>query len=151
MSLAANFHNTGNGLISSGFVFWTPHYTNLYFMVTSFSKKISPASFRETCQWLTFPLNGLWTQSRVSPVVGLLPLGVKKDLKITPVLDKLLDYKRSWIQHVNRMPRNRLPRVMKYYSPTGRRNHGRPLKRLLDTWDRNGSTSGPTAWKIWWW
>jgi len=37
---------------------------------------------------------------------------------------------------------------MKYYSPTGRRNHGRPLKRLLDTWDRNGSTSGPIPWKI---
>jgi hypothetical protein len=37
---------------------------------------------------------------------------------------------------------------MKYYSPTGRRNYGKPLKRLLDTWDRNGSTSGPTPWKI---
>ena len=73
---------------------------------------------------------------------------IAKELKITPILDKLLEYKRSCIQHVNRMPRNRLPRVMKYYSPTGRRNHGRPLKRLLDTWDRNGSTSGPTPWKI---
>ena len=67
---------------------------------------------------------------------------------ITPVLDKLLEYKRSWIQHVNRMPRNILPRVMKHCCPTGRRNHGRLLKRLLDTWDRNGSTSGPTPWKI---
>jgi hypothetical protein len=56
-----------------------------------------------------------------------------KELKITPILDKLLEYKRNWIQHVNRMPRNRLPRVMKHYSATGRRNHGRPLKRLLDT------------------
>jgi hypothetical protein len=37
---------------------------------------------------------------------------------------------------------------MKHYSPTDRRNHGRPSKRLLDTWDRNGSTSGPTPWKI---
>ena len=27
-------------------------------------------------------------------------------------------------------------------------HHGRPLKRLLDTWDWNGSTSGPTPWKI---
>jgi hypothetical protein len=53
--------------------------------------------------------------------------------------------KRNCIQHVNRMPRNRLPRVMKQYSPTGRRNQGRPLKRLLDKGDRNGSTSGPTA------
>jgi hypothetical protein len=70
---------------------------------------------------------------------------IAKELKITPILDKLLEYKRKWIQHVNSMPRNRLPRVMKHYSPTGRRNHGRPLKRLLDTRDRNGSTSGPTA------
>jgi hypothetical protein len=58
---------------------------------------------------------------------------IAKELKITPVLDKLLEYKRNWIQHVNRMPRNILPRVMKHYSPTGKRNHGRPLKRLLDT------------------
>jgi len=56
-----------------------------------------------------------------------------KELKIAPILDKLLEYKRSWIQHVNRMPRNRLPRVMKLYCPTGSRNHGRRLKRLLDT------------------
>ena len=58
---------------------------------------------------------------------------IAKELKITPVLDKLLEYKRNWIQRVNRMPRNRLPRVMKHYSSTGRRNHGRPSKRLLDT------------------
>jgi hypothetical protein len=58
---------------------------------------------------------------------------ITKELKITPILDKLQEYKRNWIQHVNRMPRNRLSRVMKHYSPTGRRNHGRPLKRLLDT------------------
>ena len=34
------------------------------------------------------------------------------------------------------------------YSRTSRRNHGRPLKRLLDTCDRNGSTSGPTPRQI---
>jgi hypothetical protein len=65
-------------------------------------------------------------------------------------LDKLLEYKRNWI-HINRMPRNRLSRAMKHYSPTGRRNHDKSLKRLLDTWDQNGSTSGPTPWQIWWW
>jgi len=58
---------------------------------------------------------------------------IAKESKITPILNKLLEYKRNWIQHANRMPRNRLPRVMKHYSPTGRRNHGKPLKRLLDT------------------
>ena len=49
---------------------------------------------------------------------------IAKELKITPILDKLLEYKRNWIQHLNRMPCNRLARVMKCYSPTGRRNHG---------------------------
>jgi hypothetical protein len=92
------------------------------------SKKI----FRETCQWLKFLPNGLRAQSRVSPVVGLLPSASGP----------------ACLQHVNRMPRNRLPRVMKHYSPTGRRNHGRPLKRLLDAWYRNGPTSGPTPWQI---
>ena len=71
---------------------------------------------------------------------------IAKELEITPVLDKLLEYKRNWIQHVNRMPRDRLPRIKKHYSPTGRRNRGRRLKRLLDTWDRNGTTSGLTPW-----
>ena len=33
---------------------------------------------------------------------------IAKELEITPVLDKLLEYKRNWIQHVNRMPRGRL-------------------------------------------
>jgi len=88
----------------------------------------------------------IWTDYKTNTQIA-------KELKITPILDKLLEYKRNWIQHVNRMPCNRLPRVMKRYSPTGRRNRGRPLKRLLDTWDRNGSTSGPTPWQIflWWW
>jgi len=56
-----------------------------------------------------------------------------EELKITPILDKLLEYKRNWIQNVYRMPRNRLPRVMEHYSPTGRRNYGRYLKRILGT------------------
>ena len=36
---------------------------------------------------------------------------ITKELKITQILDILLEYKRSWIQHVNRMPVNRLPKV----------------------------------------
>jgi len=52
---------------------------------------------------------------------------IAKELEITPVLDKLLEYKRNWIQHVNRMPRDRLPRIVEHYFPTGRRNRGRLL------------------------
>ena len=50
----------------------------------------------------------IWTDYKANAQVA-------KELKITPILDKLLAYKRNWIQHVNRMPRNRLPRVMKRY------------------------------------
>jgi len=53
---------------------------------------------------------------------------IAKELKIIPILDKLLEYKRKWIQHVNRMPRNSLPRVMKHYSPPASWNHGSPLR-----------------------
>ena len=67
-----------------------------------------------------------WTDYRTN-------LHIAKELEITPALDKLLKYKRNWIQRVNRMPRGRLLMIMKHYSPTGRRNCGRTLKRLLDT------------------
>jgi len=39
---------------------------------------VCPASFRENCQWLKFPLNGLRAQSRVRPVAGLLPLASRR-------------------------------------------------------------------------
>jgi hypothetical protein len=68
----------------------------------------------------------IWTDYKTN-------IQIAKELKITQILDKLLEYTINWIQHVNRMPRNRLPRILKHYTPTGRRNHGRPLKRLLDT------------------
>jgi hypothetical protein len=57
---------------------------------------------------------------------------IAKELNINPVLEKVQDYRRNGIQHVNRMPHNRLPRKVKYYRPKGRRNQGRPLKRLVD-------------------
>jgi hypothetical protein len=58
---------------------------------------------------------------------------ITKQLKTTTILDKLLEYKRNWIEQVKRIRRNVLPRVMEKYSATGRRNYGGPLRRLLDT------------------
>ena len=114
------------------------------FIVCLWRNKLRPASFRETLPVV-----------KTSPECVTVPEQGKSSGRIATFSlwtgmfrDKLLEYKRNWIQHVNRMPRNRLPRVMKHYSPTGRRNHGRPLRRLLDTWDRNGSTSGPTPRQI---
>ena len=48
--------------------------TRSVFTYPEASWKVCPASFRETCQLLKFPLNGLRTQSRVNSVVGLLTL-----------------------------------------------------------------------------
>jgi hypothetical protein len=78
----------------------------------------------------------IWTDYKTNAQIA-------KELKITPILDRLLEYKRNWIQHVNRMPCSRLLMVMKHYSPTGRRNHGRPLKR--DFWIRETGTGQQVA------
>ena len=102
--------------------------------------QISTLTIQREMKYMRRTAGYTWTDHKTNTQIA-------KELKITPILDKLQEYKRNWIHHVNRMPCNRLPRVMKQYSPTGRRNHSRPLKRLLDAWDRNGSTSGPTAWK----
>jgi hypothetical protein len=67
---------------------------------------------------------------------------ITKELKITPIWDKLVEYKRNWIQHVNRMSRNRLPKVMKHYYPTSRRNHGRPLRGFWTRETRTGQQVG---------
>ena len=52
-----------------------------------------------------------------------------KELNKTQVLDKIQEYRRNWLQHINRMPHDRLLRKLKNYRPTDRRNLERPLKR----------------------
>jgi hypothetical protein len=42
---------------------------------------------------------------------------IAKELKITQILVKLLEYKINWIQHVNRMPGIRLPRIIETLFP----------------------------------
>jgi hypothetical protein len=66
-----------------------------------------------------------WTEQKTTTDIA-------KELSRTPVLDKIQDYKRKWIQQVNQMPRIRLPRLIKNYTPKCKRNQGRPLKRLQD-------------------
>jgi hypothetical protein len=51
-----------------------------------------------------------WTENKPNTEIA-------KELNITSVLDKIQDYNRKWIQHVNRMPRNRLPRLIKKLHP----------------------------------
>jgi DNA polymerase I-like protein with 3'-5' exonuclease and polymerase domains len=43
-----------------------------------------------------------------------------EELIITPVLDKIQDYRRNWLHHTNRQYHNRLLRIINY-RPKGRR------------------------------
>ena len=45
---------------------------------------------------------------------------------------KIKQYQKKWLQHVQRMDTNRIPKQALRYRPTGRRNIGRPKKRWRD-------------------
>jgi len=56
---------------------------------------------------------------------------ILSELKINPVVKKIKNYRNTWIQHVWRMDRYRLPHLIMKYPPCGKRCQGWPLKRLL--------------------
>ena len=45
---------------------------------------------------------------------------------------KIKQYQKKWLQHVQRMDTNRLPKQALHYKAKGRRNIGRPRKRWRD-------------------
>jgi len=57
---------------------------------------------------------------------------IAKELHITRLLHTIQEYKRYWLQHTNRMPRNRLARKARKSTDRNSEYQGRPLKRLLD-------------------
>ena len=54
-------------------------------------------------------------------------------LKTNPVVKKIKNYGNKWIQHVQRMDRDRPPHLIVKYQPCGKRSQGQPLKTLLGT------------------
>jgi hypothetical protein len=45
------------------------------------------------------------------------------------ILDKIDEYRRTWLLHLQRMPQNRIPLKSFHYSPQVKRTIGRPKKR----------------------
>jgi hypothetical protein len=45
---------------------------------------------------------------------------------------EIKQYQKKWLQHVQRMDVNRIPKQALQYRPKGRRNIGRPRKRWRD-------------------
>ena len=48
------------------------------------------------------------------------------------IVEKIKQYQNKWLQHVQGMDTNRLPRQALRYRPKERRNIGRPKKRWRD-------------------
>jgi len=46
---------------------------------------------------------------------------VRRELKITGILDNINEYRRNWFQYLQRMPQNRIPLKLYEYKPQGRR------------------------------
>jgi len=54
---------------------------------------------------------------------------IRRELRITGILDKIDEYRRNWFQHLQRMPQKRIPLKSYHCGPQGRRTIGRPKKR----------------------
>ena len=57
---------------------------------------------------------------------------IRTELNIFRLMDKITQYREEWLQHINRMDNNRIPKRILHYKPSGRRNVGRPYKRWTD-------------------
>ena len=72
-------------------------------------------------------------------------------------VQEINQYQKKWLQHVQRMDTNRLPKQALQYKPKGRRNIGRPRKRwreqlhLEDQGTGNTPNPSGTWWWWWWW
>jgi len=54
---------------------------------------------------------------------------VRRELQTECILDKIDEYRRNWLLHLQRMPLIRIPLKSYNYSPQGRGTIGRPKKR----------------------
>ena len=72
------------------------------------------------------------------PFLGITKLDKEKNQCIREItgarsiVKEIKQYQKTWLQHVQRMDTNRLPKQAVQYRPKGRRNTGRPRKRWRD-------------------
>ena len=70
---------------------------------------------------------------------------IRRELKITGILDKIDEYRLNWHLHLQRMPQNRIPLKSYHYRPQARRTIGRQKKRWRDSCNSGDGTdqTGP--------
>jgi hypothetical protein len=54
---------------------------------------------------------------------------VREELQIIDINSRTKDYEIKWLQHLERMVQNRIPKLLLNYKPRGRRDQGRPCRR----------------------
>jgi hypothetical protein len=57
---------------------------------------------------------------------------IREKLGVQNTVKEIKQYQQKWLQHVQRMDTNRIPKQALQYTPKGRRNIGRPKKRWRD-------------------
>jgi hypothetical protein len=60
------------------------------------------------------------------------------------IVKEIKQYQKKWLQHVQRMYTNRIPKQALQYKPKGRRNIGRLRKRWRDQFHLEGQGRGNT-------
>jgi len=58
--------------------------------------------------------------------------GIRQKTGAQNIVKEIKRYQEKWLQHVQRMDTNRLPKQALQYKPKGRRNIGLPRKRWRD-------------------
>ncbi|KAJ4438742.1 hypothetical protein ANN_14693 [Periplaneta americana] len=68
---------------------------------------------------------------------------VMEELQLESVINHVKHYQNNWINHLHRMRRDRIPKVMLHYRPNGKMSLGRPKKRWIEnSTNRTGSKNG---------
>jgi hypothetical protein len=57
---------------------------------------------------------------------------IREKLGVQNIVKEIKQYQQKWLQHVQRMDANRIPKQALQYRPKGRRNIGRTRKRWKD-------------------
>ena len=70
---------------------------------------------------------------------------IKGKTRAQNIVKEIKQNQKKWLQHVQRMDTNRLPKQALQYKPKGRRNVGRPRKRWRDQLHIEDQGTGNTA------
>jgi hypothetical protein len=93
---------------------------------------------------LTFGLKRLQYYASL-PLIINTHTHIAKELNVTSVVDKIQDCIRNWIRHVNRMPLNRLPSVIKRAHTKRQEETGKTSERTSGCVRREGVNKWPNC------